>query len=157
MLLKHMIVCGDVVCFWRDSPQWARASSFTKFLDHTQQSITVGRTPLDEWSTRRRDLYLLTNTQQTNIHARGGVEPPISAGERLHTYSIDRAATGTGVWSFGSKNYYMDWNTCSLFKLRENESRKCFCKRDTRVSGCQPVRKCWRTRNRISCERIPVH
>ena len=23
------------VCFWRNSPQWARASSFTRFLDHT--------------------------------------------------------------------------------------------------------------------------
>jgi hypothetical protein len=23
------------VCFWRKSPQWARASSFTRFLDHT--------------------------------------------------------------------------------------------------------------------------
>jgi hypothetical protein len=31
-----------------DSPQWARASSFTRFLDHTQRRITVGRTPLDE-------------------------------------------------------------------------------------------------------------
>jgi hypothetical protein len=29
------------VCFWRDSPQWARASSFTRFLDHTQQHTTV--------------------------------------------------------------------------------------------------------------------
>jgi len=29
--------------------------SFTSFLDHTQQRITVGRTPLDEWSARRRD------------------------------------------------------------------------------------------------------
>ena len=38
------------VCFWRDSPQWARASSFTRFLDHTQRRTTVGRTPLDEWS-----------------------------------------------------------------------------------------------------------
>jgi hypothetical protein len=28
--------------------QRARASSFTRFLDHTQQSTTVGRTPLDE-------------------------------------------------------------------------------------------------------------
>jgi hypothetical protein len=36
------------VCCWRDSPQWARASSFTKFLDHTQRRTTVGRTPLDE-------------------------------------------------------------------------------------------------------------
>jgi len=24
------------VCFWLDSPQWGRASSFTRFLDHTQ-------------------------------------------------------------------------------------------------------------------------
>jgi len=29
-------------------PQWARAPSFTKFLDHTQRRATVGRTPLDE-------------------------------------------------------------------------------------------------------------
>ena len=29
------------VCFWRDSPQWARASSFTRFLDHTQRRNTV--------------------------------------------------------------------------------------------------------------------
>jgi len=29
-------------------PQWARASSFTRFLDHTQRRTTVGRTPLDE-------------------------------------------------------------------------------------------------------------
>ena len=33
---------------WRNSPQWARASSFTRFLDHTQRRATVGRTPLDE-------------------------------------------------------------------------------------------------------------
>jgi len=31
---------------------------FTRFLDHTQRRTTVGRTPLDEWSARRRDLYL---------------------------------------------------------------------------------------------------
>jgi len=33
---------------WRNSPQWARASSFMRFLDHTQRRTTVGRTPLDE-------------------------------------------------------------------------------------------------------------
>ena len=31
---------------------------FLMFLDHTQRRSTVGRTPLDEWSARRRDLYL---------------------------------------------------------------------------------------------------
>jgi hypothetical protein len=43
------------------------------FLDHTPRRTTVGRTPLDEWSARRRDLYLTTRTLTTNIHAPGGI------------------------------------------------------------------------------------
>ena len=35
------------------------ASSFLRFLDHIRHT-TVGRKPLDEWSARRRDLYLTT-------------------------------------------------------------------------------------------------
>ena len=59
---------------------------------------TFGRTPLDEWSIRRRDLYLTTH----NTHNRQtsmppvGFEPTISAGERPKTYALDRTATGTG-------------------------------------------------------------
>ena len=34
---------------------------FTRFLDHTQRRTTLGRTPLNEWSVRRRDLYLTTH------------------------------------------------------------------------------------------------
>jgi len=62
----------------------ARASSLTRFLDHIQRCATVGRTPLDEWSVRRRGLYLTTH----NTHNRQtsmlpvGFEPTISAGER---------------------------------------------------------------------------
>jgi hypothetical protein len=41
------VVCLSVF-FWRNSPQWARACSFTRFLYHTQRRNTVGRTPLDE-------------------------------------------------------------------------------------------------------------
>ena len=68
------------------------------FLDHTQRCTTVGTTPLNEWSARHRDLYLTTH----NTHNREtpmppvGFEPTISADERLQTYSLDRAATGTG-------------------------------------------------------------
>jgi hypothetical protein len=58
--------------FCRDSPQWARAFSFTRLLYHTQRNTTIGRTPLDEWSTRRRDLYL-TSHNTTDIHASGGI------------------------------------------------------------------------------------
>ena len=79
-------------------PQWAMASSFTRFLDHTQRRTTVGRTPLDDWSARRRDLYLTTH----NTHNRQtsmppvGFEPTIWAGEQPQTNALDRAATGTG-------------------------------------------------------------
>ena len=45
------------------------------FLDHTQRRTTIGRTPLDEWSARRRDLYLTTLT--TNIHDAGGIRTHI--------------------------------------------------------------------------------
>jgi hypothetical protein len=47
---------------WLCSPARAMVSWFTKFRDHTQRRATVGRTPLDEWSARRRDLYLTTHT-----------------------------------------------------------------------------------------------
>jgi hypothetical protein len=95
---------GDVerfthfVCFWRNSPQWARASSFTRFLHHTQRRTTVGRPPLDEWSARCRDLYLTThNTHNRQISMPPvGFEPTISAGERPQIDALDRAAAGTG-------------------------------------------------------------
>jgi hypothetical protein len=84
--------------FCRNSPQWTRTSSFTRFLDHTQRRTRVGRTPLDEWSARRRDLYLTTH----NTHIRQmsmpqvGFKPTISADEPPQTYALDRVATGTG-------------------------------------------------------------
>ena len=71
------------------------------FLDHTQRRTTFGRTPLDKWSARRRDLYLITHithNRQTSMSP-VGFEPTISAGERPQTYALDRAATGTGNYS----------------------------------------------------------
>ena len=56
---------------WRCGPTPAMASSFLRFLDHTQRRITVGRTPLDEWWARRRDLYLTkhnNHNRQTSMH-----------------------------------------------------------------------------------------
>ena len=83
--------------FWCDSPQWARASSFRRFLDHTQRRTTVGRTPLNEWSARRTDLYLKTHynhNTQTSMPPMG-FEPTISAGEQPQTHATDRATNGT--------------------------------------------------------------
>jgi hypothetical protein len=88
-----------IFLLWRCNPTRVMASSFLRFLDHTKRRTTVGRTPLDEWSARRRDLYLKTHhihNRQTSIPP-VGFEPTISAGERPQTYSLDRAATGTGI------------------------------------------------------------
>ena len=54
---------------------------FLMFLDHTQRRTTVGRTPLDEWSARRKDLYLTTHdTHNRQISMPPvGFEPTISA------------------------------------------------------------------------------
>ena len=43
---------------WRNSPTRARAASCLRFLKRTKWHTTVGRTPLDEWSARRRSRYL---------------------------------------------------------------------------------------------------
>ena len=88
--------------FGRHSPEWVMASSFTRFVDHTQRRTTVGRTPVDEWSAHRRGLYLTTHNthnRQTSM-IKVGFEPIISAGEWPQTYALDRAVTGTGVMNF---------------------------------------------------------
>ena len=89
---------------------WARASLFKRFLDHTQRRTTVVRTHLDELSARRRDLYLTThNTQNRQTFTFPvGFEPTVSAGERPHTYALDRAAIGTG----GSTECLTLYNRC---------------------------------------------
>ena len=53
---------------------------FLMFLDHTRWRTTVGMTPLDEWSARRRDLYLTTHdTHNRKISMTPvGFEPTIS-------------------------------------------------------------------------------
>jgi len=83
---------------WRCGPTRAMATSFMKFLDNTKRRTTVVRTPPDEWSARRRDLYLTTHSTHNRqiFMPPVGFEPTISAGERPKTHAWDRAATGTG-------------------------------------------------------------
>jgi len=85
-----------ICLFLARQPQWARASSFTRFLDHTQRHTTVDRTPLDERPARRTDLYMTTlntHNRQTSMFP-VGFENTISAKERLQTYVSDLTATG---------------------------------------------------------------
>ena len=63
--IKNLFFCGAAT----QRGSWPPYS--WGFLDHRQRRTTVGTTPLDEWSARRRDLYLTTtqHSQQTKIHA----------------------------------------------------------------------------------------
>ena len=85
---------------WRDTPQWARTSSFTRFLDHTQWRTTVDKTPLGKViSPTQRPLH--DNTHNTHNRETSvppvGFEPTILAGERSQTHASDRAATGINL------------------------------------------------------------
>ena len=77
---------------------------FLMFLDHTQQNTTVGRTPLDEWSAHRRDLYLTTHdTHNRQISMPPvGFKPTISAGERPAAAHLLRSwvRIPPGAWIF---------------------------------------------------------
>jgi hypothetical protein len=73
---------------------------FLMFLDHTQRRSTVGRTPLDEWSVRRRDLYLTTHhTHNRQISMPPvGFKPTIWAGERPQAAHLLRSSlSGRGL------------------------------------------------------------
>ena len=87
---------------WRCCPTRAMASSFTRFLDHTQRRITVGRTLLDEWPARHRDLYLTTLTKLTTDKHQCPRRASNQQSQRPQTL---RAATGIG--SYDRKNIYL--------------------------------------------------
>ena len=71
-----------------------------RFLHHTQGHTTFGRTPLDEGSAHRRDLYLTThNTHKTQTFMLlAGLELSVPASERPQTLASDRSATAIGGW-----------------------------------------------------------
>jgi len=84
-------------------PLWAMVSSFTRFLDHTQLLTAVDKTPLDERSARRRDLYLTTH----NTHNRQTSMSP--GGIRTHNLSrwaaADLSLRPPGHWDRQRKQF----------------------------------------------------
>jgi len=92
---------------WPCRPTRAMSTSFTRFLDHTQQPITV-RTPLDEWSARHSDFYLTTH----NTHNKR----PFLGGIRTHNLS-KRAAADLRLRLCGALGYGKD----IIFLMKEHE------------------------------------
>ena len=98
MIVKGVVVV--VVVFVVQPPKWGLGCLALRFLDHTLFTRThaMGRTPLEEVSARRRELYLTTH----NIHKRqtsmtpAGLEPAIAADERPLIHASDGKATAIG-------------------------------------------------------------
>jgi len=67
----------------------------------TLKQTTFVRTPLDEWSARRKYLYLTTHSthkRQTSMPP-AGFNPTIPASQRPQNHSLDLAATGIGTFT----------------------------------------------------------
>ena len=84
--------------FFCCSPTRAMASSFTRFLNHNGAPQSVGLL----WTSDQlvAELPDITQHSQQTSMSPVGFEPMISAGERPHTYALDRAATGTCIRRF---------------------------------------------------------
>jgi hypothetical protein len=88
----------------RPTRRWGFEIAFISTRTHTH---TLGRTPLDEGSARRRDLYLTTH----NAHNRktsmptAGFEPETPENEHPQTHALDRTASGLGMLIY----YILKW------------------------------------------------
>ena len=80
----------------------ALASSRTRLLDHKHRRATVGRTPLNEWSARRRDLYLTRHNthNRQHIHAPGGIRTH----DRSRGAAVDLRLRPCGYWDRRGSN-----------------------------------------------------
>ena len=76
----------------------ASAASFLRFLDHTPRRTTLGRTPLNQWSARRRGRFMTTHDEhkRRTFMPPAGFEPAIPAMGEPQTYAVDRGANGIG-------------------------------------------------------------
>jgi hypothetical protein len=124
-LTINLIKCCVCVCvFCPPPPPMAQQPSSAPGPSHywaftiTFRHNTLGRTPLYEWSARRRDLYVTTHNthkRQTSMPPMG-FEPTIPARERPQTNALHCAATGIGkfcVYRCVFRNYILQ-GVCGL-------------------------------------------
>ena len=113
-------------CFWSnffvlitflclDRCSGPRPSPYRGF-EITLGKTTLGRISLDEWSARRRDLYIPVNTHNTQTSVPPAeFEPAIPASERRQTNALDSAATGIGSSYYCSVLFGRDGSTHSIY------------------------------------------
>jgi hypothetical protein len=102
------------------------------FLDHTRRT-TVRRTPLDEWSARRRDFYLTTHDTHNRQISMPlvGFEHTISAGERPQAARLLRSwvriPPGARIFVFCECRVLSGRGLCDELITRPGESYRVCC------------------------------
>ena len=111
---------------WHYSPSGPRPPLWDCSM--TFRHTTLGRTPLNERSARRRHLYLTTHNsskRQTSMPPMG-FELTIPTNERPQTYALDRAATGVNMYYCMKKTWrnLSSWTTAR--NLNDSSAYKCY-------------------------------
>jgi len=108
------------------APSGSRSLHYRGFMVTLRHS-TLGRTPLDGWSARHRDLYLTTQSSQQTSMPPAGFEPTSPASERPQTHALDRAAIGIASFRFLGQNFVcMYYVTYSFICFQIFCSTSCF-------------------------------
>ena len=86
---------------FRNRQSGAKTAPLLRFLDHTQthtHTHTFSRTPLNEWSARRRGCQLHNKHKIWTSTFWAEFKPVISGIKRPQTYASDRTANGISCW-----------------------------------------------------------
>jgi len=81
--MTNLMISIEIFSLWCNRPTRAYATSLLRFRGYRHTALC--RFPLDEWSARRRDLYMTTHhvhKGQTSMSP-AGFEPAVPASERL--------------------------------------------------------------------------
>ena len=87
----------------------ALASSRTRLLDHTQR---LTKTPLNEWSVRRRTSTWQHTTLTTDIHATGGIRTHDRSGRAVVDLRLTARLLGPAVGVITVHKYITQWTVC---------------------------------------------
>ena len=101
-------------CFDLYSGHGLRYRGFTITLRHT----TLGRTPLDEWSSPPRDVCLTIHTHKIQTSVPLGSETAFPASEPPQTHALDRAASGIGI-ALLTTRIFLKYKLWGLWRARE--------------------------------------
>jgi hypothetical protein len=92
----QFMVLQAVICTTAQQPPLGQGLlSIEDSRSHSVRLSTLGRTPLDEWSARRRNLYVTTHntSKRQKPLPPVGFEPEMPACERPKTHALDRETT----------------------------------------------------------------